>query len=355
MGAIRTATIMVGGMWLPLLAACPGSLENPERFLTGHPCDYVVDEILSDTSNSGCARVGCHGVANPQQGLDLASDDLIGRLSDEKASAACVAQLWIDTSSPSRSLLYTKLTDNPPCGSRMPVGPALPAEDVACVLGWLEWQLGAPDAGAADAVAVETDGATDAGFATDATDALADAGEANDAGVDGGEADAAGNPDADMPVPMPLVRYVEAEAADSIRAPFAARSDSAASGNMFVSQTTGMLNDDPSRTDVGLLTFNFSLSMAGETSFWARVRAARIDTNSFWVRVDDRPWVKYNDFPTGNASFEWSQIFDRDNDFQAMVYDLDVGDHVLEVLYREPNAELDRVFISQDMNEVPTN
>jgi hypothetical protein len=51
----------------------------------------------------------------------------------------------IDSAAPDMSLLYTKLADAPPCGVRMPqVGPAVTANDKACVLNWIKSVVAGP-------------------------------------------------------------------------------------------------------------------------------------------------------------------------------------------------------------------
>ena len=161
-------TLAVPACWLaalPFIAACPGSLDNIDLFLndgggliavdagpedTGvedagnndgsvlvGQCDYVVADILS--SNSGCATANCHSTNAPTLGVDLESADIIGRLSGQSASGPCADQQLVNPANPEQSLIYTILLDVRPCArTRMPIGPALPAADVACVLTWLQ-------------------------------------------------------------------------------------------------------------------------------------------------------------------------------------------------------------------------
>jgi hypothetical protein len=121
---------------LPLAAAltgCPGSLEDPDRFAMQFGTCPDIPTLFGKT----CATAGCHAATNPSSGLDLASDDIIGRLSGKKAQGS--TGLLIDPSAPSESVLYTKLTDAPPSGARMPLG-GTPLDDktAGCVLTWIE-------------------------------------------------------------------------------------------------------------------------------------------------------------------------------------------------------------------------
>lgn len=115
------------------LAGCPGSLEDPDRFAEQFGTCPDTPALIAKS----CASANCHAAENPSAGLDLASDDVIGRLSGQKAAGS--AGLLVDPSAPAESVLYTKVTDAPPFGSRMPLG-GNPLDDaqVDCILSWIE-------------------------------------------------------------------------------------------------------------------------------------------------------------------------------------------------------------------------
>jgi hypothetical protein len=160
------------GCFLALCAAsagCPGTLEDPERFLAadggliaqGQPADEGgisgegggsncpdVPQTLSTT----CTGAGCHNAMDKAQGLDLQSPNLASRLVGVQATEG--PGLLIDPSNPSASVLYLKVTGSPPFGSRMPQGRA-PLDDatIACVLAWVTQQVspsGSSNDGGAD-------------------------------------------------------------------------------------------------------------------------------------------------------------------------------------------------------------
>jgi hypothetical protein len=129
---------------------CPANLEDPGRFaLDGAaPIDGTAGcgDIPQTLFLTTCATALCHSASSKQQGLDLQSPDLASRLVNVPSTEG--AGLLIDPSMPSASVLYTKLTDPPPFGVRMPFNlPALDAATVACVLQWVNEQV-VPDAGA---------------------------------------------------------------------------------------------------------------------------------------------------------------------------------------------------------------
>ncbi|MFT3770248.1 MAG: hypothetical protein QM820_32875 [Minicystis sp.] len=115
------------------LTGCPGTLEDPERFAGQFGTCPDIPTLFTGT----CATASCHTADNPAGSLDLASPDIVGRLSG-KAAAGGSGKL-IDTGAPDQSVLYTKLSAPPPFGARMPLtGTPLDDTEVACVLTWIE-------------------------------------------------------------------------------------------------------------------------------------------------------------------------------------------------------------------------
>jgi len=165
--ATLASSLVLGAL---LLVACPGTLDDKQRFLvdagsagkvgtagTGGgddaaapsdagsdagdagpnlgPCGNVVERIFEPS----CGGTGCHGATGAQQGLDLVSAGVAQRVVGVPG-IGCSATL-ADPANPEASLIYTKLSPTPPCGSPMPLArPALSDEDVACVLAWIAAQ-----------------------------------------------------------------------------------------------------------------------------------------------------------------------------------------------------------------------
>jgi mono/diheme cytochrome c family protein len=149
-------------------AGCPGTLSNPERFVSedageaggGGTCPDIPDFFATT-----CTASACHSSSNKAQGLDLQSPDVASRLVGISATEG--PGLLIDPSSPSNSVIYLKLTANPPFGSRMPLAETpLDATTMACILTWID-----QEASSADAAAAPTSDASneDEGDAADAT------------------------------------------------------------------------------------------------------------------------------------------------------------------------------------------
>jgi hypothetical protein len=128
--AMSTTTPIAAISFVFLLAGCPGSLENPERFQDGGACSDVPTLLASK-----CGTSGCHASENPSNGLDLASADIKGRLTGQSAQGG--SGLLIDEDTPDQSVIYTKLGESPPFGGRMPPGAPLDDATADCILAWL--------------------------------------------------------------------------------------------------------------------------------------------------------------------------------------------------------------------------
>ena len=181
---------------------CPASLDDPSRFFgtSGGGVD-VCSDVPNDLFIPTCAASGCHNPTDMMQGLDLRSPNVLARLVGVRATGG--AGLLIDPTQPEQSVLYTKLSFDPPYGARMPFGKE-PLDDVTtgCVLAWIQANVpdsgvpSLPDAASApsDAQSASADGSMD-----DAASTPVEAGKAADAGrPDAGRADA-GRPDAGRP------------------------------------------------------------------------------------------------------------------------------------------------------------
>jgi hypothetical protein len=124
----------------------PAGTTSPSSGTDNAACPDVPDQIFATT----CVAAGCHNSKDKQEGLDLQSPDVGPRLLGVIAMEG--PGLLIDPSTPSDSVLYTKLTATPPFGVRMPSGGRpLDNADMACVLAWVTQQANnaaPPDAGA---------------------------------------------------------------------------------------------------------------------------------------------------------------------------------------------------------------
>lgn len=78
----------------------------------------------------------CHTASATQVDLESAGVErrLVGKAS---TSAMCRDLVYVSTDG-SASLILDKLEDDPPCGTKMPIGPPLSATDTACLNDWVD-------------------------------------------------------------------------------------------------------------------------------------------------------------------------------------------------------------------------
>jgi hypothetical protein len=127
------------------IGACAAPLDDPARFSElgqgGGPgsCGDVPSTVFHKT----CAQSGCHTAATKAQGLDFESPGVEYRVINVCATEG--PGRLVDTQAPSSSIIFEKLSPNPPFGSRMPLGqPPLDDATMACVLAWISNQSGTP-------------------------------------------------------------------------------------------------------------------------------------------------------------------------------------------------------------------
>jgi hypothetical protein len=84
-----------------------------------------------------CGNATCHGAPGSSTGLDLTSAMLAARVEGRQGKGACSDKLLVDPENPRDSKLYLKVSGST-CGSQMPLGGQLNADEQACVLSWIE-------------------------------------------------------------------------------------------------------------------------------------------------------------------------------------------------------------------------
>ena len=98
---------------------------------------------------------------------------------------------------------------------------------------------------------------------------------------------------------------------------------------------------------MGVLTYNFRVSDAGEYLFRIRNRHDRADAtmdNDCWVRMDGGTWVKLFSSRRGEWVWNSNHEFSGSNK-QPAKYQLSAGNHTLEISGRSQNFSIDRVHM----------
>jgi hypothetical protein len=113
------------------MLGCPGSLADADK-----EC-FLQEERAHTILVASCAYGGCHSAKDKSTGLDLESPSTGKRLAG-KASLTCNGGVLIEVGNADASVVYTKLSDPPPCGSRMPLAhPELADEDKQSIRAWI--------------------------------------------------------------------------------------------------------------------------------------------------------------------------------------------------------------------------
>src|SRR5690349_4830731 len=136
------------GLFLPLVVGqcaiallfmgCTGEGANEEAD------DALPDDLVCDVPKlfeDKCSGASCHNNGESSaSGLDLTSPGVEDRVSGAPGTG-CMG-LLADPSNPEASILYTKLTDAPTCGSRMPLGGMpLTDDEMNCMRDWISGLL----------------------------------------------------------------------------------------------------------------------------------------------------------------------------------------------------------------------
>lgn len=133
MGTSRRSAFLV---LLVLLSGCPGELAFPEQFSDTPQCEGTDVEALFQSS---CGGSGCHGAADPVQGLDLVSPNVAERLVSVNSTAiGCQDRQFIVPGDPEASYILAKVRgDFGICGARMPLSRTLDPRDIDCIRLWV--------------------------------------------------------------------------------------------------------------------------------------------------------------------------------------------------------------------------
>ncbi|PPK88536.1 thrombospondin type 3 repeat-containing protein [Neolewinella xylanilytica] len=98
------------------------------------------------------------------------------------------------------------------------------------------------------------------------------------------------------------------------------------------------INLAPDNTDTDHLRFFIEDAAAGTYQLFGRIRATDNDSDSFWVRVNGGNWTAWSRGVTKGPAFHWNRM--------PGSLPLVKGLNVIEVAFREGNAQLDKLHLS---------
>ena len=137
--------------------------------------------------------------------------------------------------------------------------------------------------------------------------------------------------------------WLEAECVE-VGSNFAKRTSEEASESSYVAFIGDRsMNEPPADEPNNRVRFKIEGAVPGNYTFYARVKGPDGNSDSFWVRINDGEWIKW---ASGVATpiFAWKSV-------AAGSYALQAGDNIIDFAYREPNAQLDKLYLQIDGTE----
>ncbi|WP_238749486.1 T9SS type A sorting domain-containing protein [Neolewinella maritima] len=119
-------------------------------------------------------------------------------------------------------------------------------------------------------------------------------------------------------------------------------SSSASRGAYAVSGSTST-SSAPSDNADNQLRFDVQVAKSGNYHLFALVDASNTTSDSYWVRVNGSPWIKwYTGFELGSG-FQWNKT--------SGTLALRAGANRIDFAYRESNTKLDKIVVTTDASE----
>ena len=112
-----------------------------------------------------------------------------------------------------------------------------------------------------------------------------------------------------------------------------------ASEGKYVVYPQGLSKELPPSDPADQIVYSFDVSQAGSYYLLARIKASNISKNSFWVRIDNQPWIEWWEGMALSQQFNWNQA-------PGAPFVLSAGNHTITFAYREDGTQLDKLLIS---------
>ena len=141
--------------------------------------------------------------------------------------------------------------------------------------------------------------------------------------------------------------WLEAECAD-YPGDWLTRTSGTASNGIFIGYSGPTRFSAPTAARPGSqLTATVDLAEGGRYHLFFRMNAWRSASNSFWVKIDDSPWMNFSKYIGGTEilteGFQWVKVNDNGTDVS---FNLEAGVHTLTVANRESFTLLDKMALS---------
>jgi hypothetical protein len=100
----------------------------------------------------------------------------------------------------------------------------------------------------------------------------------------------------------------------------------------------------------GRAYLDFALASATKMKVWMSGDAPNPDTDSFWVRLNNGPWIKWNNIP---ADFGCNVVHNSDAGGAPVVFNFVAGSNRFEVANRETGTTFWKMFFTEDLPAGP--
>lgn len=121
-------------------------------------------------------------------------------------------------------------------------------------------------------------------------------------------------------------------------------SDKNASNGKFVTIKSGnnsTANASPDSS--GFINYTFKIEKGGVYNLLARLICPSPNDDSFWIKIDNGSYSMWNGITS--PTWQWHQF--------STSFSLSVGTHTLTIAYREDGAKLDKLWITNQLADVP--
>ncbi len=122
--------------------------------------------------------------------------------------------------------------------------------------------------------------------------------------------------------------------------------DAMASNDDYLTISPGLNSLDVAPSAAAdLVRFTVTVTTSGLYRILGRVYSQDGADDSFWVRVDEGTWYKWNDWNTA-ATWDWIDVTDNDNGNTLLKWNLSNGNHTIDIAYREDGARVDKLHLT---------
>ena len=150
--------------------------------------------------------------------------------------------------------------------------------------------------------------------------------------------------DVDVSIQLPGDIWLEAECATSGFLWSEVDDANVSNGKYLVSPDGENFQTAPTN-DFSWVSFDF-MAEAGSYSLYGLVNAPGIDSDSFWVRINNGQWINWNGLTQANG-FIWNQLYDSNDNGAIVTLVLESGSNRIDFANREAGVSLDKIYLTK--------